>query len=393
MTRFPMIGAALQELGSAIRYRTSLTQRQRELAILRVAAATDSGFEVHAHRLVSLAVGFTAAEVTAVLNGRYEAADALEGDVLRLTDALLAGGGTAGVALRLGEQAAAEVVTLVGYYRLLAQLMECFEVGVQAAEAELISVRADPDHLIDVDLYGAPTVDAPLIIYLHGGGWTGGSRKDHAERFHALTARGISVASVDYRLATEAPYPAQLDDVRAVLDSLDRQDRPTFLMGASAGSTLAALAAFSGQLHVDGFIGLFGRYDISSAGDALRPAAGLKLPQEIVDALAAGPSLSPKHRVAILAGVDPEHASHDELAAVSPIAHLHAGAPRMLLIHGTGDAVVDHRHSIRLAEHASRLGVACDLRLLPGENHEAPAFATDAVVDEIADFIHRNLHY
>jgi hypothetical protein len=58
MLRSPAVGAAQQELGAAIRYRTALTDRQRELAILLVAARWDSAFERESHEPVALAAGF-----------------------------------------------------------------------------------------------------------------------------------------------------------------------------------------------------------------------------------------------------------------------------------------------------------------------------------------------
>lgn len=62
----PGVGAALQELGSAIRYRTSLSGRIRELAILAVAAHWDSAFERYAHEPIGRAAGLTDAEIAAV---------------------------------------------------------------------------------------------------------------------------------------------------------------------------------------------------------------------------------------------------------------------------------------------------------------------------------------
>lgn len=67
---------------------------------------------------------------------------------------------------------------------------------------------------------GAPP---PLVLWLHGGGLLSGDRRYLPDTlapgsvFEALTAAGLAVASPDYRLAREAPYPAQLDDLRAAL--------------------------------------------------------------------------------------------------------------------------------------------------------------------------------
>lgn len=403
MVRFPEIGAPLQALGSALRYETSLTARAREIAILAVARATGSAFEAYAHRLVALRAGLTAAEVTAALEGRLRPSSEYEAAVLGLTEALLkTGDAPARRPARaehperpdLPERAVAEVVTLVGYYRLLSQLMARFGTGVPGIRPTTLQVPLGAgEHSLELELYPAPDPQAPIALYLHGGGWVSGSRTDYSERFTALAERGVSVASLDYRLATEAPYPAQREDIEAALaalGALGSDDRPLFLMGASAGATIAALAAAEGGLPVAGVIGLFGRYDLTEDGERLRPPPSRTVPPEISDALqgAAAPDLSPERRTALLAGASPESLDLAALTRLSPVARLTPEAPPMLLVHGTGDAVVDHRHSVRLAERAHRLGVPCELLLVPGANHEGPEFATPAVSDAVADFIH-----
>ena len=60
------MGTAQQELGAAIRYRTALTDRMRELAILLVAARWDSAFERESHEAIARALGFTDDELAAI---------------------------------------------------------------------------------------------------------------------------------------------------------------------------------------------------------------------------------------------------------------------------------------------------------------------------------------
>ena len=138
MVHEPALGRPLQELGSAIRYRTGLTGRVREIAILAVAAATDSAFERHAHERVGRAVGLTDDEIGALADGSFGSSDAVEqaaydlcrrllDDRTRLTDEEYAD--LAGV---LGTTTITELVVLVGYYRTLAQLLDVFDVGAPA---------------------------------------------------------------------------------------------------------------------------------------------------------------------------------------------------------------------------------------------------------------------
>ncbi|WP_062289917.1 carboxymuconolactone decarboxylase family protein [Demequina phytophila] len=129
----PGLGAALQDLGAAIRYRGALTDRCREIAILLVAARWDSDFEREAHEAVGRAAGLTDGELEGL---RREDAGAFAGDeaaVARATVALLDGDlddeawGASSTAL--GAPAIFELTTLVGYYATLALQLRVFRVG------------------------------------------------------------------------------------------------------------------------------------------------------------------------------------------------------------------------------------------------------------------------
>ncbi|MGB3483857.1 MAG: carboxymuconolactone decarboxylase family protein [Mycobacterium sp.] len=135
MVNVPGVGGALQELGAAIRYRTSLSARVREIAILLVAWSLDSEFEWWAHERVGRAVGLTDAELAQLAQGQFESSDAAEQAAADLCIILLDGGSVsdenyARFAEILGAPAIVELTSLVGYYRTLAQLMAVFDVGI-----------------------------------------------------------------------------------------------------------------------------------------------------------------------------------------------------------------------------------------------------------------------
>lgn len=134
MLHHPVLGAPLQEVGAALRYRTGLPDRTREIAILAVAAATDSAFERHAHEAVGRSVGLTDAELTALAEQRFTSTDPAEQAAYDLCRRLLAGDpvladeGYDALARVLGQPAITELTVLVGYYRLLADLMHVHDV-------------------------------------------------------------------------------------------------------------------------------------------------------------------------------------------------------------------------------------------------------------------------
>lgn len=132
MLHIPRVGRPLQDLGSALRFQTSLTDREREIAILTVARITDCHFERHAHNAVGAAVGLSSEELDALASGTFAGADSREEAVTQFA-AVLAD--TAVVRPEdlfeeLPDEVALEVVAVVGYYRLLAQMMGLYDVGV-----------------------------------------------------------------------------------------------------------------------------------------------------------------------------------------------------------------------------------------------------------------------
>lgn len=130
----PAVGTALQELGAAIRYRTALDDRCREIAILLVAARWDSAFEREAHEAVARALGFTEAELVALRGQDLSRLDGLELTVGAATLALLDGdledeAWTAASDV-LGPDGVFELSSLVGYYGTLALQLRVFRVGL-----------------------------------------------------------------------------------------------------------------------------------------------------------------------------------------------------------------------------------------------------------------------
>jgi 4-carboxymuconolactone decarboxylase len=146
MLRAPRSGAALQSVGAALRYRSVLPERVRELATLQVAAHHRSDFEWHAHAPIAAAAGLPAALVETVrAGGAVEPDDPAERAAAVVVTQLLTTGDVAddawaGAVENLGEDGAVELTTLVGYYSLLAMQMRVLRVPL-------------PD--------GAPRVDFP----------------------------------------------------------------------------------------------------------------------------------------------------------------------------------------------------------------------------------------
>ena len=81
-------------------------------------------------------------------------------------------------------------------------------------------------HRLALDLYLPDGVTSPpLVLWIHGGGWKSGSRKDCKIRW--MTDHGFAIASISYRLTDQAIFPAQIHDCKAAVRWL-RANRKTY---------------------------------------------------------------------------------------------------------------------------------------------------------------------
>lgn len=226
-----------------------------------------------------------------------------------------------------------------------------------------------------LDLYRPEgrTEKLPVLLFLHGGGWMLGDKRDalpHEGRpAHAFQRgrrwpsmlpwlrRGVAVVAPRYRLSGEAPAPAALEDVQRALAWIARD-------GATHGldaSRIVAIGPSAGG-HLALLLGLAPLPD-----DAPRPVGVIDLygPADVADLLPPSRNARPFARRWI-----PDGPGQDALARrVSPLAHVRAGAPPVLIVHGDADDVVPYAHSVRLAEALRDAGVRVELVTLPGGRH------------------------
>ncbi len=125
MVVHPKLGESVQALGAAVRFASSLSDRQREIAILELARRERCDFEWYAHERIGRAVGLSTDETQAVLTGRdCPSLHASESMVRRVVGALqtrrdLDDAEFDEATSALGMAAIADLVVLVGYYQLL----------------------------------------------------------------------------------------------------------------------------------------------------------------------------------------------------------------------------------------------------------------------------------
>ncbi len=129
----PVVGGALGRVGEVLRFASVLTDRERELAVLRVARHWGSAFEWSAHVKLAAVAGVTADEIAAIESGSSPALDdRRESCVVALAQQLVGTWNTGDAVYReavatLGHRAVFEVVTLVGHYSHLALHLRVFD--------------------------------------------------------------------------------------------------------------------------------------------------------------------------------------------------------------------------------------------------------------------------
>ena len=229
-----------------------------------------------------------------------------------------------------------------------------------------------------VDIYQPPREmgPRPLILYVHGGGWVGGNTRhggavaDFPAALAALAAEGFVVASLEYRLAQEATFPAQAHDVRAALRFLKGNaahygidPARTGIWGGSAGGHLAALAALScgdGSLDPAG--------TDAAAGSECVQASVIWYGVFDFAALAAGRPGGTDGGAVTLLGCDGACLAAD-YAPASPVSYIDANDPPMLLIHGNNDRVVPVAQSHLAEEQLRAAGVPVTSIYIPAVDH------------------------
>ncbi len=216
---------------------------------------------------------------------------------------------------------------------------------------------ADPRQRLDVyrPLHdatpGAPK--PPVVVFFYGGNWTTGSKDDYRFVGESLASAGAVVVIADYRLSPAVHYPVFVQDsALAVRWAADHAEafgggpQRLVVMGHSAGAYNAAMLALDGRwlagaglspARLSAWIGMAGPYDFLPIGEPMTQRA-FSWPNTPRDS--------------------------------QPIAHVHGGVPRTLLVAAEKDDTVDpQRSTVALANGLRQAGNNVTLHLYPRVSH------------------------
>ena len=245
-----------------------------------------------------------------------------------------------------------------------------------------------------LDLYLPEGVQSPpLVVWIHGGAWTRGSKDRVPPHF---VEAGFATASIEFRQSTEAKFPAQIHDIKAAIRFL-RAEASQYgyatgriaISGSSSGGHLAALVGVSSG--VDALEGNIGDHlGQSSAVQAIIDYYG---PTNFMTIL----EQSTPHGLSVrdpaldrLIGGRPEDVP--ELARLaSSVNHVDPGDPPLLLFHGDQDPQVPINQSHELHGAYQRIGLPVTFFVVHGAAHGGPEFFEPEPLREAISFLRRTL--
>ena len=252
---------------------------------------------------------------------------------------------------------------------------------------DLAYAGRSPQEALDLYLPARAADPAPLVVWVHGGGWRTGDKSSVAAGYNAsapppsatscteivqvqtpdlaaLTAKGYAVAAVNYRL-TQNPVAA-VQDAKAAVRFLRANatryhlDPDRFAAwGDSAGGYTVIMLGVTGGQHTE--------FDDVTLGNPDVPATV----QAVVDWF--GPT-------------DAANMPGKLGAAESPYTYLKPGQPLppFRIAHGDADRIVPAQQSRHLHDAVTRAGGVATLAILPGANHEDPAFMRTQLTPTVA---------
>jgi acetyl esterase/lipase len=243
---------------------------------------------------------------------------------------------------------------------------------------------------LKLDLHRPEGALHPLIVYVHGGAWRAGSKVDVP--ITALVDQGFAIASVDYRLSTQAMFPAQVHDIKAAIrflranaPSLKLDVRKISIVGSSAGGHLAALVGVTnGHAELEGKVG--DHLDQSSAVACIVSFYGAANLQSILSqSTEYGLSVRIPALKLLLGGLPEEAPALAKLA--SPTSHLDKSDPPLLLIHGDADPQMPPEQSEEFFRAYRVLGLEVTHITLPGSKHGGAEFYDEKRIQMVKDFL------
>ena len=258
-----------------------------------------------------------------------------------------------------------------------------------------VSYGKTPERDLKLDLYMPEDIKNPLmVVWVHGGAWREGSKEDPPKD---LLKRGYALASIDYRLSIEAPFPAMMHDIKAAIRFLRGnaqkygfQKDKIIIWGSSAGGNLVVLAGLTNDNEaLEGTIG-----DYTDESSDVNMVLDFYGPTNFKTILAQSTTHGVNVRkpaLELLYGKSLEVVDKETVELASPIFHVNSDSPPTFIAHGNQDNQVPINQSIELWLKLKQAGVKTEFEILENMGHGGRDFSEKVFIDKVESFITENL--
>jgi len=266
-----------------------------------------------------------------------------------------------------------------------------------AAKPDFKDVAYDKIHKAQViDVYQAKSEKlAPVMVYIHGGGWRGGSKNRIPGFLARAHAEGwLAVVSVEYRFTDVAIHPAQVDDcaraIQFVRRNAEKWKLDTTRMGVTGGSAGGHLSAY-----------------VALQDDEARPDSADPVERQSSRVSFAIPFAGPTDW-GLLGKVAHQHPAYRQLLGyepgtaagemskklkddVSPLSFVSKDDPPVLIVHGDADVIVPFEHATVLQTALRKASVPVELFRVKNGRHNVAGAGVPATADRATAFMRQHL--
>jgi acetyl esterase/lipase len=242
-----------------------------------------------------------------------------------------------------------------------------------------------------LDLYTPESgAGAPLIVWVHGGGWENGNKS--AMPLAPVIERGFAVASLDFSPASKAPFPGQVHEIKAAIRFLRAQAKQygydasrIAVAGASSGAHLAAVVGTSnGRSELEGTLGDY-RNESSAVHAIVSYFPATNLTTILAQSTPFGLGVREPAVTRLLRAAPKDAETLARLA--SPVFQVDRDDPPLLLFHGDQDPQMPINQSHELEGAYERQGLDAELVVVHGAAHGGNAFYSPENVQRVVTFL------
>ncbi|WP_391117599.1 alpha/beta hydrolase [Psychrobacillus sp. L3] len=281
--------------------------------------------------------------------------------------------------------------------------------------------KKDERFTLEGDYYETSSTNAPVVVYIHGGGLLWGTKEELSEdMIYLYTNNGYGLFSINYRLAPETKLPDIMEDVEDALLWIESEGPKQFsidpqkivVVGSSAGGFLA-LSTGTFKNKPRAIVSFYGYGDISAdwatsqnSFYCQKDLVSKEMTKHIItDEVISEASVEERFLLYLYArqtgewvqevtGINPT-INKEALLKYCPIHHVTKDYPPTLLLHGTNDVDVPYLQSVFMRAALIKENVKAKLITIPNGEHVFEKDFHNPVVQnalkEVIDFLHVHL--